>query len=75
MGVKSNQINFISFVSNEKNYSKSIVQSISFYDELNIRNPVSENGSRGKCLLERVESIMAGGETSKGYSVIKISKT
>jgi len=24
-------------------------------------NPISENGSRGKCLLERIESITTGG--------------
>ena len=60
VGVKSNQINFIFFISNGKDCSKSIVQSISFYNELSIGNLVSKNGSRGKCLLERVESITIG---------------
>jgi len=50
-------MNFIFFINNRKNYSKSIVQSISLHDELSIRNPMSKNGSRGKCLLERVENI------------------
>jgi len=54
-------MNFVFFIHNRKDYSKSIVQSISFYDELSIRNPVSEDGSRDKCLLKRVESIMIGG--------------
>ena len=41
--VKSNQINFIFFINNGKNCSGSIVQSISFHDELSIENPISEN--------------------------------
>jgi len=59
-GVKSNQMNFIIFVNNEENCSESIVQSISFYNELYIGNLISENRSRSECLLERVESIMIG---------------
>ena len=54
-------MNFILFVTNGKDCSESIVQSISFHDELNIRNLMSENGSRDKCFLERIESIMTGG--------------
>jgi len=61
MGVKSNWINFIFFVKNQKNCSKSIVQSISFYDELSIKNPMSEDGSKSECLFERIESITIGG--------------
>ena len=38
--------------------SKSIVQSISFHDELSIGNSMSKNRSRGECILEGVESIM-----------------
>ena len=53
-------MNFIFFIYNRKNYNKSIVQSISFYDKLSIGNLVSEDRSRGKCLLERIESIMTG---------------
>jgi len=59
--VKSNQMNFIIFVNNGEDCSESIVQSISFHNELYIRNPMSENRSRGECLLERVKSIMTGG--------------
>ena len=59
--VKSNRMNFIIFVNNGEDCSKSIVQSISFHDELCIRNPMSENRSRGKYLLERVESITTEG--------------
>ena len=54
-------MNFIFFINNEKNCSKSIVQSISFHNKLSIRNPMSEDRSRGKYLLERVESITTGG--------------
>ena len=36
--VKGNWMNFIIFVNNEENYSKSIVQGISFHNELNIGN-------------------------------------
>jgi len=61
VGVKSNQMSFIIFVNNRENYSKSIVQIISFHDELSIRNPISENRNRGKCFLERVKSISTGG--------------
>ena len=53
-------MNFIFFINNGKDYSESIVQSISFHDELNIRNLMSENESGGKCLLEKVKSIMIG---------------
>jgi len=38
-----------------------ITQSIGFHDELSIRNPMSENRSRSKYLLERVESITTEG--------------
>jgi len=54
-------MNFIFFINNKKDYSKNIVQSISFHKNLSIRNPVSENRSRGKYLLKRVESITARG--------------
>ena len=56
--VKDHWMNFIFFVNNEKNCSKSIVQSISFHDKLSIRNPMSEDGSRGKYIFERIESII-----------------
>ena len=50
-------MNFIIFVNNRENCSKSIVQGISFHNELSIRNPMSKDRSRGKYFLERVESI------------------
>jgi len=59
--VKSNRINFIIFVNNGEDCSESIVQGISFHDELSIRNPISEDRSGGKCFLEIVESILTGG--------------
>ena len=59
--VKGNWMNFIIFVNNRKDYSKSIVQGISFHNELSIRNLMSKNRSRDKCFLERVESILTGG--------------
>ena len=52
---------FILFINNGKDCSKSIVQSLSFHDELCIRNPISEDRSGGKFLLERVESITTEG--------------
>jgi len=61
VGVKSNQMSFIIFVNNGENCSESIVRSISFHDELSIENPMSENGSRSKCLFERVENITTRG--------------
>jgi len=61
MRVKGHWINFIFFVTNGKDYSKSIVQSISFHDELNIISSMSEDRSGGECLLERIESIMTEG--------------
>jgi len=54
-------MNFIIFINNGENCSKSIVRGISFYDELSIRNPMSEDRCRGKCFLKRVESIITGG--------------
>ena len=54
-------MNFIFIINNQKNCSKSIVQSISFHNELNVRNPMSENRNGGECLLERIESIIIGG--------------
>jgi len=59
--VKGNWVNFIIFVNNGKDCSKSIVQGISFHDELSIGNLMSKDRSRGKCFLERVESIYTGG--------------
>ena len=53
-------MNFVFFIHNRKNCSKSIVQSISFHNELSIENPVSEDGSGGKYLFKKVESIMTG---------------
>ena len=61
MEVKNNWMNFIFFFNNRNDCSKSIVQSISFYNELSIRNPINEDGSGSECLLERIESIMTGG--------------
>ena len=59
--VKDKWINFILFVNNGEDCSKSIVQGISFHNELSIRNPMSEDRGGGKCFLERVESILTGG--------------
>ena len=53
-------MNFIFFVNNNKNCSESIVQSISFHNELSLRNLMSKNRSEGKCLLKRVKSITIG---------------
>ena len=61
VGVKSNWMNFIIFINNEENCSESIVQSISFHNELSIRSLMSEDRSRSECLLERVESFMTRG--------------
>ena len=57
MEVKSNWINFIIFINNEEDYSESIVWSISFHNELSIRNSMSEDRDRDECFLKRVESI------------------
>jgi len=46
--VKGNWVNFIIFINNGKNCSESIVQSISFHNELSIGNPMSEDRCRGK---------------------------
>ena len=54
-------MNFIIFVNNRKDCSESIVQGISFHNELSIKNPMSEDRSRDKCLLERIESIITEG--------------
>ena len=54
-------MNFIIFVNNGEDCSKSIVRGIGFHNELSIRNPMSKDRSRGKCFLERVESILTGG--------------
>jgi len=61
VGVKGNWMNFIIFINNREDCSKSIVQGISFHDELSIRNPMSKDRSGGECFLERVESISTGG--------------
>jgi len=52
---------FIIFINNREDCSEGVVQSIGFYDELSIENPMSEDRCRGKCLLERVKSIMTEG--------------
>jgi len=57
--VKDNQINFIVFIYNRKNYSKSVARNICFHNKLNIRNPVSKNEYGDKYLLEEVENIIA----------------
>ena len=57
--VKDNQINFIVFVYNRKNYSKSVARNICFHNKLNIRDPVSKNKYGDKCFLEEVENIIA----------------
>jgi len=56
--VKGNWMNFIIFINNGEDYSKSIVQSIIFHNELSIGNPMSEDRCGGKYFLERVESIL-----------------
>ena len=59
--VKGNWMNFIIFINNGEDCSKSIVRGISFHNELSIRNPISEDRYGGECFLERVESILTGG--------------
>ena len=54
-------MNFIIFVNNGEDCSESIVQGISFHDELSIGNLMIEDRSRDKCFLEKVESILTGG--------------
>ena len=54
-------MDFIFFINNGKNCSESIVQNISFHDELSIGNLMSEDGSGGEYLLERIENITIGG--------------
>ena len=54
-------MNFIIFINNREDCSKSIVRGIGFHNELSIGNPMSENRSRGKYFLERVESILTRG--------------
>ena len=46
--VKGNWMNFIIFVNNGEDYSKSIVRGISFHNELNIRNLISEDRCGGE---------------------------
>ena len=60
IGVKRNQMNFIIFINNGKDCSKSIVWSISLHNKLNIGDPISENRSGSECFLKRVESILTG---------------
>jgi len=60
-GVKNNQMNFIIFINNREDCSESIVRSISFHDELSIKDSISEDRGGDECLLERVESITTGG--------------
>ena len=59
--VKDNWINFIILVNNGKDCSESIVQGISFHNELSIGNPMSEDRCGGEYFLKRVESILTGG--------------
>jgi len=54
-------MDFIFFINNGEDCNESIVQSISFHNELSIRNPMSENKSGGEYILERVESITTEG--------------
>ena len=58
--VKGNWVNFIIFINNGEDCSKSIVRGIGFHNELSIRNPMSEDRGGGKYFLERVESILTG---------------
>jgi len=53
-------MNFIIFVNNGEDCNESIVQGISFHDELSIGNSMSEDRSGGECFLERIESILTG---------------
>jgi len=59
--VKGNWMNFIIFINNGEDCSESIVQGISFHNELSIGNPMSEDRYRGECFLEKVKSIYIGG--------------
>jgi len=70
-GVKGNWVNFIIFVNNGEDCSKSIVQGISFHDELSIGNPMSvvattrRNGTR---------SMLTSAKLSVGYLVVGITR-
>ena len=54
-------MDFIFFIYNRKDCSESLVQNISFHDELSIKNPVYKNESGDECLFEGVESITIEG--------------
>ena len=56
--VKGNWMNFIIFINNREDCSESIVQGISFHNELSIGNSMSKDRCGGECFLERVESIL-----------------
>jgi len=58
--VKDDWINFIFFINNGKDCSKSIVQNISFYNKLSIGNPISKDRSESECLFKKVVHIMTG---------------
>ena len=51
VGVKGNQVNFILFIHNRKDYNESIVRDISFYNKMNIRDLIYKNRSKDKCFL------------------------
>ena len=53
-------MNFINFIHDRKDCSKSIVRDIYLYDELNIGNLVYENRYSSKSLFQGVEGITAG---------------
>jgi len=61
MRVKSDQMNFVLFTHNRKDCSESIVQSISFHNELGIRNLMHKDRSEDECLIEEVKSIIIEG--------------
>jgi len=49
--VKDNQMNFILFIHNRKNCSKSIVRDIIFHNKLSIRDLVYKDKSKDECFL------------------------
>ena len=65
IGVKGNQVNFILFIHNRKDYSESIVRDIGFYNKMNIRDLIYKNRSGDKCFFKKLKALQKRSQTSK----------
>jgi len=66
--VKGNQVNFILFIHNRKDYSENIVRDISFYNKMNIRDLIYKNRREINAFSKKLKALQKKESNFQGIS-------